>query len=543
MSNTPDSQINNTHTSSQGTSAQNSIEKNGKVDTAEVERILADKELTAKILREQRGQNMQESNTANAALASAYKSAINRQAVLAVAFVLVYFILGVFIISPFLQLLMRMVFDLFDPGWMAGVSANVDETRFYIMYHEMIKAINIVVYTAAGFLYIYWICRIIAERKNLRGRIPQYLVVLLPFIIFLMFDIGIILVTIIRGPNEYDLTGHPYMQESIFSYILYPISYFFCGMMLYHDKWKKVLLYALVFTALPVNFLAYLTKLGVPFPYYLKYSVLAVFHNANHYGYYLAFVVMVSAMLFVYEKQIALKIICFVSVCLGSLMLVINNTLGAYLATGVVLTFFLGYTVAQNHREIKAGERARYKGIKGFFKAITESGTWQGALFVLVFYVAFTLVLNTQYHTVVESFLKLFTDTGDIVKDPMGADHAGSKRWLLWKNTVKHIPEHPLTGFGVEGLLNTYQVGTPHNEILQYAAFFGIPVTVLYLAACIITFVRVWMKRKKLHPATMICFFVAVGYLVNSLFGVAIYYTTPFMFIFLGMAYAECVKE
>ena len=122
------------------------------------------------------------------------------------------------------------------------------------------------------------------------------------------------------------------------------------------------------------------------------------------------------------------------------------------------------------------------------------------------------------------------------------ADSAGSGRWRLWKNTVLHIPEHPLVGFGVEGLLNTYHVGTPHNELMQYAAFFGIPVTVLYVIANVLVLIRVWKKRKKVQPVTMVCFFVAIGYLVNSMFGVAIYYTTPFLFIFLGLAYSECLK-
>ena len=71
----------------------------------------------------------------------------------------------------------------------------------------------------------------------------------------------------------------------------------------------------------------------------------------------------------------------------------------------------------------------------------------------------------------------------------------------------------------------------------------GIPVAVLYTAACTIALVRVWINRAKMSPMTMVCFFTAIGYLVNSLFGVAIYYTTPFLFIFLGLAYSECVRE
>ena len=336
------------------------------------------------------------------------------------------------------------------------------------------------------------------------------------------------------------------MGESIFSYILYPISYFFCGMMLYHAKWKKILLYVMVFTAFPVHFLALLVEFGVPFPYYFehtKHQTLAVFHQFNHYGYYLAFTIMISALLFVYEKRKALKVVLFISMCLATMVLVINNTLGAYLATGFVLTMFFIYTLVDNRRKIKAGEMEKRTEIKGYLKAVGECGTWQAALFLLLFFVLFTILLNIHYHTVLESVFKLLTDTGDIVKDPLEADSAGTGRWKLWKDTASHIPEHHLVGFGVEGLLNTYRVGTPHNELLQYTAFFGIPVTLLYITSCAIVLIRVWKKRKVMNPVTMVCFFLAIGYLVNSLFGVAMYYTTPFLYIFLGLTYAEYLKK
>lgn len=41
----------------------------------------------------------------------------------------------------------------------------------------------------------------------------------------------------------------------------------------------------------------------------------------------------------------------------------------------------------------------------------------------------------------------------------------------------------------------------------------------------------------------MICFFVSIGYLASSFFGVTIFYTTPFFYIFLGLTYAEYLKN
>jgi hypothetical protein len=38
---------------------------------------------------------------------------------------------------------------------------------------------------------------------------------------------------------------------------------------------------------------------------------------------------------------------------------------------------------------------------------------------------------------------------------------------------------------------------------------------------------------------TLVCFCAMVGYFTGSMFGVAVYYTTPFFYIFLGLTYAE----
>ncbi len=102
-----------------------------------------------------------------------------------------------------------------------------------------------------------------------------------------------------------------------------------------------------------------------------------------------------------------------------------------------------------------------------------------------------------------------------------------------------NMGESPLLGFGVEGLLNTHHVGTPHNELLQYAEFFGIPAALIYLSAVIAVIVTILKRSREFSSMTFVCFCVMVGYFVSSLFGVAIYYTTPFMYIFLGLTYAE----
>ncbi len=498
---------------------------NENLENKTADEILADKELVEKILKE-KGIDFDSDK--------ARKSRINQEALTMVAMTLVFFVLGTFIVSPFIQLLARMITDWVDPAWNVGVSRWIDRRVFLKNYQTNIKNINAMVHFTALFLYAFCLYRIIKNRKEVFGNLKKRLNAALPFIIFILFVIAIALVTHIRGFNEYDRTGHPYMFESIYSYMLYPMTYFFCGMFVYKSSYKKILLYALLFTALPLNLLALAKEWLFDFPYFYDNDVVAVFHNSNHYGYYLALVTMTSALLFVYEEVPWRKCFSLISMCISTIVLVMNNTLGAFLAICFSMILFFFYVKTMNK---KTGEGAP-KGTK-FFKAVTISGSWQAAVFAFGLFLLLVFILSYYYHTILSSFFVLFGDVGDILEDPLESDSAGSGRWRLWKGAAQHIVEHPILGFGVEGLLNTYHIGTPHNEFLQYAENFGVITTFLYIAAAWLVMWRVFRNCRKMSQATMLCFFVSIVYLASSFFGVAIYYTTPFIYIFLGLTYAE----
>lgn len=344
------------------------------------------------------------------------------------------------------------------------------------------------------------------------------LVRMLPQILFALFALWIVLATVIRGHNEYDLTGHPYMYESIYSYICYALVYFFCGTVLFRSSHKRILLYALIFTALPINVLALVNEWFTAIRYFNGRKVCAVFHNSNHYGYYLVMVIIASAILFVYEKKLIWRAVDAVSAIIGTMVLVINNTFGAFLSVLIVLISFAVYAFLKD---------------RTYFKR---------ALLVLGGYLLVIFVMSFWYSTIFSSITTFSKDLMNIAADPLEADNAGSHRWALWKGTVKHLPESPFTGFGVEGLLNTYYIGTPHNELLQYAEFFGIPAALLYLSAVVFVIASVMKHSRKLSKMTLVCFCVSVGYFASSMFGCAIYYTTPFFYIFLGLTYAELFR-
>ena len=431
----------------------------------------------------------------------------NEKAFSIISKILLLFTVGSFLFSPCFQLILRIT-SRRDADW-------YDIHHDITVYQDMISKVNMLALFTAVLCYGYYAVQLFRNRKTLLASLKAHYKRLMPLFLLWLLALVIPLVTIIRGPNEYDLTGHPYMFESIFSYMLYPTCYFFCGAMLWQNQYKCGLLYLLLFSAVPINFFSLMDEWVEPVPFFLGAGVSAVFHNSNHYGYYLTLVIITSLILFVYEEKLLWKIFDALSAALGIMVLIPNNTLGAYLAVLVVLIAFIIYCM---------------KCDKAHFKlAVVAFGE-----FMLV-----TLCLSFSYHTILSSFVTLFGDLGMIISDPFESDSAGSSRWRLWKGTVENMGESPLLGFGVEGLLNTHHVGTPHNEILQYMEFFGIPAALIYLSAVITVIATILKRSKEFSPMTLVCFCVTVGYFVSSMFGVAIYYTTPFMYIFLGLTYSE----
>ncbi|MCR5015152.1 MAG: O-antigen ligase family protein [Ruminococcus sp.] len=423
---------------------------------------------------------------------------------------LLLFTVGSFLFSPCFQLILRVI-SRRDAEWY-----NIQRT--ISIYQDMVQKVNILALFTAVLCYGYYAVQLFRKRKMFLNSLKSNFRRLVPLFLLWLLALIVPLVTIIRGPNEYDLSGHPYMFESIFSYMLYPTCYFFCGAMLWKSGYKRGLLYLLLFSALPINVLALINEWGVSVPFFLGAGVSAVFHNSNHYGYYLAMTIIASLALFVYEKRGAWKVVSAMSAEIGTLVLIMNNTLGAYLAVLLVMLAFAVYCF------------------------LCDKGHLGWSLGALGIFLLVTLCMSSSYNTILSSFITLFHDVGEIAEDPFEADSAGSSRWLLWKGTVSHLDESPLLGFGVEGLLNTHHIGTPHNELLQYAAFFGFPAAVSYLAAVVSVIIAVLRDSKKLGKMTLVCFCVAVGYFTSSMFGVAVYYTTPFFYIFLGLAYSEILN-
>ena len=107
------------------------------------------------------------------------------------------------------------------------------------------------------------------------------------------------------------------------------------------------------------------------------------------------------------------------------------------------------------------------------------------------------------------------------------------------------IPDRPIFGYGPEGLTGDYAaavgVDRPHNELIQYAVFLGIPALLMYLSALITLFVRQWRNMKQLSGLTIVAAGVVVGYVTSSLFGNTMFNTVPYYWMMLS--FAACLPQ
>lgn len=418
-----------------------------------------------------------------------------------------FYAVAIFLASPLIQLIKRIF------TW-----TSVDWEDYYndlYTYHDTSDKVNIIAAILALFGYFFVIMHFKRKQDEMPAILKRNWKRFIPIVLMWLFAIAILNASLLNGMVGYDLRGHTYMHESIFSFMLYPVGYFFCGAMMRKSSQKRKLLYLLLFSSVPLALLTLYDEWFDRIPIFIGEGVAAVFHQFNHYGYYLMMVTISAAGLFVYEKEKKWKLISAGIGLLNAFILIMNDTFGTYLAVAFVLIALTVHCLIRERRYLK----------------------W--ALMALGSFALLTILMSFAYDTVFSSFLKLFRDVSDIASNSEEIGDIGSGRWVLWTQTMSHLWDSPFIGFGVEGMLRIYNVGTPHNELMQYSANFGIPAMLLYFSSVMIILFTVLRRYKRFSKMTLICFCAAVGYFCNSMVAVTIYYTTPFFYIFLGMAYAE----
>jgi len=257
---------------------------------------------------------------------------------------------------------------------------------------------------------------------------------------------------------------------------------------------------------------------------------LSVFTNSNHYGYYLTVAIMcMTGQYFISllqddkndKKAMIWRYVYLVSAIFNVYTLIINNTLGAYLAV-VFATIFLMVIW-----------KIRYKkmGIMYWIPMIV--------IVILTILSFFDIITSKLGVTIGGSLVGFVADIFKLSHKSEGYELGGSRRIKIWKETTERIKQHPIVGFGPDMMFdaqgNILMESTPHNEFLECAFFLGIPGLIMYLGGLITLCVDRCKRLMKLQPQMLMAAGVVVGYLISSFFGVRKYHTSPYLYFFLGM--------
>lgn len=279
-----------------------------------------------------------------------------------------------------------------------------------------------------------------------------------------------------------------------------------------------------------------LLSLFIVLDFYLlgeKYGVCyknLIFYNSNHLAYFLLVVTAAAAVEILLERSRGCRVTAIVAYVCGVAALVISNTLGTLigLAFGLVFTFpVLALT-------------GRKRMIKWHVVICVAA-----VLIVLIMAfvpspsgkhdVAKMIQANNKEISRMEK-----ASEGDIMHLP---DNIGSGRGKLWNEAFRCIRESPIFGKGLKVMRQRLAEATNngnntvHNEFLEYATNNGLPALIFYVFGILHIFIRGLRNRKKLTDMNVLGLCVAFAYLVSAVFGVLMFYTAPFMFIFLGLGY------
>ncbi len=356
---------------------------------------------------------------------------------------------------------------------------------------------------AGGILYI----GISAKRRELRLEKPD--------VFFAAFALLIMLSTIVNGFNELIINGVPYRFIGILNMFAFMLIYMGVTRSIKRESFGNMILAGYLIVADLVGLASiYDIATGGIEAFHDKKELSAIFFNGNHYGYFIMMALLIGIGCYIFGNKI-ISICGGVSAGLNLLLLGINHSLGCILSLIVVLVS-TGIIILIKDKSYKR-------------KYMTVA-----AVLMIAFIVA--LLISSAIRT---EFTGLFEDLTAILSNTAEGS-AGHRRLQMWTLTAGYIAEKPLLGYGCEGiafmLYDAMKVSNPHCEALTYAAYYGIPAALLYMAGAIAVIVTCIRRTSTNGAHQKASCMAAAGYFISSFVGVGMFYTLPFFFIFLGLS-------
>lgn len=330
---------------------------------------------------------------------------------------------------------------------------------------------------------------------------------------FALFIILMVISTVVNGMTRDAVLGVRYRYVGVYDIILFITVYMYCTAHIRSEEWKNRILgiYMSVADCIAIAFI--IDELfGVIPAFHGMLEPGAIFFHGNHYGYYMTIAILISAGFFLLRSG-KLMMAGAASLILNLAALAFNRTMGAFLASGAALMIFAVYAIVKK-----------------------KASSWKPWSIILIpsFIIAVALVLSSALRRDISEILFELSELASGVNDMQ----AGNGRWGIWQFTLDLIALKPLLGYGCEGITVPFRLYTltesPHNEVLTYAVYFGIPAALAYTAGVITSLIK-GIRRGSTGDAGIIAVFAAMSYFISSLLGVAFFYTAPFFFVMLGL--------
>lgn len=435
---------------------------------------------------------------------------------------------------------------------------SVDFTRMFI---NILGIITVILYV------ISLVLRIKTKRVSFKGRIKKE-----PWLFLLLGVLVWSIISAIVSPKEKSLTfGIILYSEGILKYLFYAaVLGFAFGIKSYERKLRILRIFTFIANAAMIIMVCQVWEINFIAKFF-NINKAAMFFNSNHLGYYINMAVLCTAGLFLYDrkKSKVWSVIYLLMFAFQFYTLILNDTFGCYLAATVTLVFItIVYFCSGTGKHISGVAPLLIAIILSVlsgtdtFKHTDGRNVWEN-----ITSFAEDLGMVATHGSDIADKIKGDTEngsgdnqssnSGNNISDNVSSNFSGNsgtdnkteeefdigtvgtKRMRLWINAIKDIIKRPVFGYGPE----CWKGERPHNEVLQYALFIGIPGLLFYLAALIMLLVRQLKNIKKIKTVAIISLGVSVGYFVSSLFGLTMFYTAPYYFMILGFAMSQDTKN
>lgn len=371
---------------------------------------------------------------------------------------------------------------------------------------EIIGVLGIIL----GSLYVF--------KNNKKISLKKYL----PLVIFIVLLLWCVISCFTSVDIFRSVEGTYYRKDGLLTYFYY-FGVLLLGIILKKENSKVILLNELVLVQVIMALFALMNNDITKTLMYNQESYDGIFSQFNHYGYYLLFGILSSIFLFLKNEK-RIKYVYLFGYFLLLYTLILNDTFGCFLA--LLFTLILMCIHFKNKK-----------------------------IFIILglFIFACLITFRDNRNVVLENFHILDMDAKKINKalkeeDLDEMNDIGTKRGILWTKGIELSLKKPITGYGIENLEEVYHKNwvpndRPHNIFIQFMAFTGIPGMLLYIAYLYTVIKRGFHKLKDFDIITKLSFFMVICYVVSSMVGNSMFYTSPYYFIFSGILLSKILYD